>query len=497
MAVQGRMTPLSSRATAFSVAALMASASGSKRQEVTATRNHTQSAFRSPQASGPYQSTTTSSPARNVSEDETHYEDQSIRLECGKVQVFLQESSLWRQFYALGTEMIVTKAGRRMFPVLKVDILGLEPQKTYSLMLDVVLVEHKRYKYAYHDSRWLIAGKADPPPVAPPSVYVHPESPASGHHWMKQTVVFDKVKLTNSETSREGQLVLNSMHKYRPRLRIVEVQDGEKEAEEAFQFSVPETEFIAVTAYQNQQITKLKIDCNPFAKGFRESRATARFAVDSCLEAFYAYHRHAKTERGDNLKSVEAHYTSAEATSPVPDHIMSHCRWLPGDTPRFNPFVSVLAQPFGTETPVNDAAVNVQRQDICSNLNWRTRCHTAFTQTPRFHPVRYGCQHPALKTFSKLDVPTDRAPYYVRCCSPHSAPSIAKASSASNQVACLNALTSREVRWARKPITSYSYSMGFHSVERPIPYNRPRLKNHQRRQSRNSCDNIQKNEDRP
>ena len=106
------MTPLSSRATAFSVAALMASASGSKRQEVTATRNHTQSAFRSPQASGPYQSTTTSSPARNVSEDETRYEDQFIRLECGKVQVFLQESSLWRQFYALGTEMIVTKAGR-------------------------------------------------------------------------------------------------------------------------------------------------------------------------------------------------------------------------------------------------------------------------------------------------------------------------------------------------------------------------------------------------
>lgn len=46
------------------------------------------------------------------------------------------------------------------------------------------------------------------------------------------------------------------MHKYRPRLRIVEVQDGEKEAEEAFQFSVPETEFIAVTAYQNQQVSK-------------------------------------------------------------------------------------------------------------------------------------------------------------------------------------------------------------------------------------------------
>ncbi|GIY54088.1 hypothetical protein CEXT_739681 [Caerostris extrusa] len=29
--------------------------------------------------------------------------------------------------------------------------------------------------------------------------------------------------------------------------------------------------FTAVTAYQNQLITKLKIDSNPFAKGFRDS----------------------------------------------------------------------------------------------------------------------------------------------------------------------------------------------------------------------------------
>ncbi|QQP57453.1 Tbox protein H15like, partial [Caligus rogercresseyi] len=33
----------------------------------------------------------------------------------------------------------------------------------------------------------------------------------------------------------------------------------------------PETVFTAVTAYQNQLITKLKIDSNPFAKGFRDS----------------------------------------------------------------------------------------------------------------------------------------------------------------------------------------------------------------------------------
>jgi hypothetical protein len=133
-------------------------------------------------------------------------ERQIVQLESGGVRVTLEEADLWRQFYALGTEMIVTKAGRRMFPVLKVNIAGLERQKTYSLVLDMELVENKRYKYAYHDSQWLIAGKADPPPVDPPSVYVHPESPARGLHWMKQTVVFDKVKLTNNETNPGGQV---------------------------------------------------------------------------------------------------------------------------------------------------------------------------------------------------------------------------------------------------------------------------------------------------
>ena len=36
-------------------------------------------------------------------------------------------------------------------------------------------------------------------------------------------------------------------------------------------FVFPETQFTTVTAYQNQCITKLKIESNPFAKGFRDS----------------------------------------------------------------------------------------------------------------------------------------------------------------------------------------------------------------------------------
>lgn len=63
------------------------------------------------------------------------------------------------------------------------------------------------------------------------------------------------------------------MHKYQPRLHVVRVEDLAHlpylppSAYRTYVF--PETQFIAVTAYQNDKITQLKIDNNPFAKGFR------------------------------------------------------------------------------------------------------------------------------------------------------------------------------------------------------------------------------------
>ena len=74
------------------------------------------------------------------------------------------------------------------------------------------------------------------------------------------------------------QMVLNSMHRFQPRVHLVTrknpldtspIVDLERENYHTFVF--PETVFTAVTAYQNQLITKLKIDSNPFAKGFRDS----------------------------------------------------------------------------------------------------------------------------------------------------------------------------------------------------------------------------------
>lgn len=90
------------------------------------------------------------------------------------------------------------------------------------------------------------------------------------------------------------------MHRYHPRFHIVQADDLFSVRWSVFQtFTFPETSFTAVTAYQNtkvslcpcalqpgrrswfrssltppsfshRQITKLKIDHNPFAKGFRD-----------------------------------------------------------------------------------------------------------------------------------------------------------------------------------------------------------------------------------
>lgn len=51
-------------------------------------------------------------------------------------------------------------------------------------------------------SSWVVAGKADP--VSPPRIHVHPDSPASGAHWLKQLVSFDKLKLTNNQLDDNG-----------------------------------------------------------------------------------------------------------------------------------------------------------------------------------------------------------------------------------------------------------------------------------------------------
>ncbi|KFQ95953.1 T-box transcription factor TBX3, partial [Nipponia nippon] len=183
-------------------------------------------------------------------------------------KVHLEAKELWEQFHKRGTEMVITKSGRRMFPPFKVRCTGLDKKAKYILLMDIVAADDCRYKF--HNSRWMVAGKADP--EMPKRMYIHPDSPATGEQWMSKVVTFHKLKLTNNISDKHGFTILNSMHKYQPRFHIVRANDILKLPYSTFRTYVfPETEFIAVTAYQNDKITQLKIDNNPFAKGFRDT----------------------------------------------------------------------------------------------------------------------------------------------------------------------------------------------------------------------------------
>ncbi|XP_061418104.1 T-box transcription factor TBX2-B-like isoform X1 [Lethenteron reissneri] len=174
-----------------------------------------------------------------------------------------------------------------MFPAFKVRVSGLDKKAKYILLLDIVAADECRYKF--HNSRWMVAGKADP--ELPRRLYIHPDSPAPGEHWMGKAVTFHKLKLTNNLSDKHGYTILNSMHKYQPRFHVVRASELLRLPYSTFRTYVfPETQFLAVTAYQNDKITQLKIDHNPFAKGFRDTgngrREKRRQLALQCLRAF-------------------------------------------------------------------------------------------------------------------------------------------------------------------------------------------------------------------
>ena len=83
---------------------------------------------------------------------------------------------------------------------MKFRLSGLNPKAKYILLLDVVAADDFRYKF--HNSRWIVAGKADP--EMPKRMYIHPDSPATGEQWMQKVVSFHKLKLTNNLSDKHG-----------------------------------------------------------------------------------------------------------------------------------------------------------------------------------------------------------------------------------------------------------------------------------------------------
>ncbi|KAL4233677.1 T-box transcription factor tbx18 [Mactra antiquata] len=197
------------------------------------------------------------------------------------VKIELCQAELWHAFHRLGTEMIITKTGRRMFPAVRIRISGLNKSTKYKVKMDFLPVDKNKYRYVYHSSRWMMSGVGES--MKPDQIYDHPESPMLGEYMTSQVISFEKIKLTNHEKPSAGQISLLSMQKFQPRITIEEKLSSTKDHTMTATF--PQTSFIAVTAYQNQEITRLKIARNPFAKGFREA-GKCRSSLEAMMESF-------------------------------------------------------------------------------------------------------------------------------------------------------------------------------------------------------------------
>ena len=269
-----------------------------------------------------------------------------------KVDIVLQEAELWRKFHSLVNEMIVTKNGRRMFPVIKVSVNGLDPHSMYSFLLDFVPVGETRWKYV--NGEWIPGGKAEP--SNPSNIYVHPDSPNFGAHWMRQPISFSKIKLTNKQNTN-GQIMLNSLHKYEPRLHIIKVGSS-NEQQTVMTHSFSETQFVAVTAYQNEEITSLKIKFNPFAKAFLDAKErhehkepetmpenqpscpTYGWLCSSGLHPGHASHHHRLHSTTCERFSLRNHRTNPYATT-----FMKRPQFSPGGSS--HPFYDTQQSPLG------------------------------------------------------------------------------------------------------------------------------------------------------
>ncbi len=208
----------------------------------------------------------------------------------------LEEDELWRRFDRQHNEMIITKAGRCLFPILRVRFeeaptaasnpVAIDPRATYRVSVSMQPLDRVRWRFRH--GRWRPAGSlsdaaADaaratvpvprlPAGSEPPAATVRAEELGAA---ILRGVSFESVKVTNRETrpgdSAGPAVTLRSFHRYAPVVHIADLADGSVQS-----FSFAHTSFVAVTHYQNALTTALKKSCNPHAKGFLPGGAHSR-----------------------------------------------------------------------------------------------------------------------------------------------------------------------------------------------------------------------------
>ena len=70
---------------------------------------------------------------------------------------------------------------------MQVRLYGMDQLEDYMLIMDFIPVDDKRYRYAFHTSNWVVAGKADP--TSPPRQVRYKNIPISLNFVMERILI--------------------------------------------------------------------------------------------------------------------------------------------------------------------------------------------------------------------------------------------------------------------------------------------------------------------
>ena len=160
-------------------------------------------------------------------------------------KIELLDKHLWEQLNHLGTEMIISKKGRRMFPYLRVRVDGFVKSPSMNILLEIARADDNNYKR--FENKWVINGQDH---IEKPT-YCHPDSRNAGELGSKMIVSFKSLKMTNKKTGPPHHVALQTMRKYVPCLVVFDTLSQTV----VHRHVLWEAEFIAVTSYQNELVS--------------------------------------------------------------------------------------------------------------------------------------------------------------------------------------------------------------------------------------------------
>ncbi|KAL5962593.1 T-box transcription factor T, partial [Taenia solium] len=207
----------------------------------------------------------------------------------------LRDKASWQATWPYRMEMITSKNGRRIFPTLTVIVEGLEVDKGYTIFLDLMPKDQNLYRL--HSNGWIPCRTLSHPPPSNQfsTIHVSCNPCEKGSKLMARGVDFKPVKITNNANTamKKNQIFARGMQIYLPRYHIVRhlapeeatacysnakgwQSDSAADLEHVGTYIIPETEFIAVTAYRSKHVSGTKISRNPYAKAFRCHRRSLK-----------------------------------------------------------------------------------------------------------------------------------------------------------------------------------------------------------------------------